>query len=226
MATHLDDDEDLENIKRWFRENGLALVAGLVIGLGAIGGWEGWKHYRDGRADEAARLGSDLRTALTAERLDEARAIAAQLTERHAGSPYAALGQLQWAQRAVNDGDYGAAASSLAWVAANAHDPGMRELARVRQARVLWQQQQPDAALALLGQPGAYLALAEELRGDIARGQGDRAGARAAYARALAASEESAPTRDLLQQKLADVASGAAPDDAVASPAAAPRERS
>ena len=41
MATHLDEEEELENLKRWFRENWVALAAGLVIGFGAIGGWQG-----------------------------------------------------------------------------------------------------------------------------------------------------------------------------------------
>lgn len=228
MATHLDDEEDLENIKRWFRENGMALVAGLVIGLGSIGGWEVWQRHQEGRAEEAARLGADLRTALDAERLEDAQAIAVQLTENHAGSPYAAIGQLQLAQQAVNRGDYPSAATALAWVASNATDAGMRDLARVRQARVLWQQQQADAALALLEAPGAYPALAEELRGDIARAQGDLSTARAAYERALVASDPTAPTRELLEQKLADVASGEAPPAPVELPAepAAPGEPS
>ena len=36
MANHHDDEQELENLKRWFKENWIALAAGLVIGFGAI----------------------------------------------------------------------------------------------------------------------------------------------------------------------------------------------
>ena len=50
------------------------------------------------------------------------------------------------------------------------------------------------------------MSLFEELRGDIMLTQGDRAAARQAYQKAIEAGNEAAANRELLQQKLDDLA--------------------
>lgn len=206
MASHLDDEEQVENLKRWWKENWLALVAGVGLGLGAIGGWQGWQHWQDGQAQAASRLHEDLKQALEGGQTEEAVGIADRLTREFASSPYAASAALRLARADVEAARYEEAVGRLAWVAAHAEDAATRDVARVRQARVLLAQGKLDAALPLLDAVGEpYRALAEEVRGDLLLAKGDRSGARAAYDKALQGLDEQAANRELLQQKRDDL---------------------
>lgn len=206
MATHYEDEAQVEQLKRWWNENWKSLAAGLVIGLGAILGWEGYKRHQAERAEQASQIYEDLKSALTAHKGDEAAALGDRLIKEFGKSPYATGAALRLAQLAVEQGKPDVAVSRLQWVVDNSKDEGMRQLAMLREARVLWQQKKTDDALKLLdGDHGGYAAQYEELRGDIKLSQGDRAAARAAYERALQALGDGAG-RDGLQRKLDDLA--------------------
>lgn len=207
MATHIDDEEQLENLRQWWKENWVALAAGLGIGIGAIGGWEGYKRWHEGRAETASQMYEDMKKALAASKLDEAGQIVERLNADYAGTPYAAAASLRSAQAAVERGDLEGAAASLSWVIENADDEGLAQLARLRKARVLFAQNKHDEALATLsGEAGSFASLYEELRGDVLLAKGDRPAARSAYEKALSAADETAANRSLLEQKLDDLA--------------------
>ena len=52
----LSEREQLDAIKKWWSENGKAIVAGLIIGLGAVFGWQYWQRWQDRVAEEASAL--------------------------------------------------------------------------------------------------------------------------------------------------------------------------
>ncbi|ROH89194.1 hypothetical protein ED208_12385 [Stagnimonas aquatica] len=208
--SHYDDEAQAEQIKNWWRENWMPLAAGLVLGLGGIFGWEQWKDHQQVRAGEAARMFEDLKTALVADKADEARSIGDKLKTDYANTPYAAQAMLRLAQHAVERSRYDEALPPLAWVADNAADQELRPLAKLREARVLAQQGKFDEALSRLDGVGeSYAALVEELRGDIKLAQGDRKAARGAFEKALAASDAAAANRETLQRKIDDLADAA-----------------
>ena len=207
MANHHDDEQELENLKRWFSENWIALAAGLVIGFGAIGGWQGWKSYHEKQYLAASQMYADMKKALEAAKPDEAAKIADKLQSDYSGTPYATAAALRLAQVGVIDSKLDDAAARLDWVIKNGNDDGLKQLAKLRKARVLWQQGKPDDALKLLDNDGGeFASLYSELRGDVALSKGDRAAARTHYEAAIKASTEQAPNRPLLQQKLDDLA--------------------
>ncbi len=207
MATHLDDEEDLEKLKTWWKENWVALVGGLVIGFGAIGGWEGYKYWRDGRAETASQMFEELKKNLETSKTEDAGKIVERLKSEYSGTPYAAAAALAAAQSEVKAAQYDAAAANLAWVVEHASDRGLVQVARLRHAHVLLAQEKPDEALKALGtEAGSFTSLAEELRGDIHLAKGDRKAARSSYEKALAAAESGATNKTLLQQKLDDLA--------------------
>lgn len=207
MATHLDDEAELEQLKTWWKENWVALVAGLGLGFGAIGGWEGYKHWRDSRAEAASQMYEEMKKALLATKTEEAGKILDRLKGEYARTPYAAAAALAVAQDAVKAERFDDAATQLSWVVEHADDEGLVQMARLRRARVLFAQAKHDEALAALsGDAGSFAGLYEELRGDIQLAKGDRGAARAAYEKALAAGDEATPNRTLLQQKLDDLA--------------------
>jgi predicted negative regulator of RcsB-dependent stress response len=206
VATHYDDEAQIEELKRWWKENWKALAAGLAIGLAGIVGWEGYQSFNQGRAEQASQMFEELKTALAAGQSEDAARLAGTLQREFSATPYATGAGLGLAAQAVEQGDLARAAEQLRWVHQHGYDDGMRQLAGLRLARVLWQQEQPDEALKLLDTDAkAYAALYAELRGDILLSQGQPEAARAAYEQAL---QRLAPDADpqLLQRKLNDLA--------------------
>ncbi len=211
MATHLDEEEDLEKLKTWWRENWLALVGGLVIGFGGIGGWEAYKRWSQAKAETASQMYEDMRRALAADRQDDAVAVVDALVAEHAGSPYAAAASLLLAQHAVEEDRLDAARARLKWVAENAADEPMADLARLRYARVLLASGEHEAALAALDPvDDAYGGLREELRGDVQLARGDTEAARKSYEKALSLTDSATANRNLLRLKFEDLATGSA----------------
>jgi len=209
--SHYDDEDQAQRLKQWWKDNWRALVAGLVLGLSGIVGWDQYKAHDFKRAGEAAQMFEDLKTALLTDKIDNAGAIADKLKAEYSNTPYAAQALLRVAQHAVEKGRFDEALSPLAWVASHASDKALRPLAQLRQARVLAQQGKFDDAIKLLdGDVGvSYASLAQELRGDILLAQGNRKGARESFEKALAASDDAAANRESLQRKIDDLADAA-----------------
>lgn len=215
--SHYEDEAQVEQLRQWWRENWMALAGGLVLGLGGIFGWEAWQGHQTGHAEEASQMYEDLKR-VPAEDLDKASPLAKRLMEDFGNTPYAAQGALLMAGRAAAKDDWARAESSLRWARDHADDAGLRKIATLRLARVLWQEQKAADALGLLAieDGDAFAALYRELAGDIKLSQGDREAARAEYAKALAANPAPA-SRAPLQRKLDDLGAGTAePADATA----------
>jgi len=209
--SHYDDEDQAQRVKQWWKDNWMALAAGLVLGLSGIVGWNQYQSHQQTRAAEAAKMFEDLKTALIADKMDDASGIADKLKAEFASTPYAAQALLRIAQHAVEKGRFDEALPPLAWVASNSADEVLKPLATVRQARVLAQQGKFDEALKLLDglSDKSYTALVQELRGDIQLAQGNRKGAREAFEKALTASDDAAANRETLQRKIDDLADAA-----------------
>ena len=210
MAEHHDEMETVEELKRWWLENRWFVIAGVVIGVGAVGGWRGWEWWTVRQAEAASALYSKVASAVSAGDAAGYDAQLAMLVKDYARTPYAANGALLVAKAAVDAGDLAKAQTQLAWVAAQARDAELKQLARVRLARVQLAAGEHDAALATLdalGAAGAFEGQAQAVRGDTLRVLGRIDDARAAYQAALAASGERLADRELIELKLADLGS-------------------
>jgi len=208
--SHYDDEAEVEQLRRWWRENWMALAGGLLLGLAGIFGWEAWQKARTTKSEQASQIYEDLKR-VSGDRQDRADELWQRLSSEFAGTPYAAQGALLVASQAAAREDWNRAQASLEWIAKNSDDPGLKKIARLRLARVLWQQQKPDEALALLEvqDDDPFAALYQELRGDIQFSKGDRDAARSAYEKAMQLGPAAAG-RELLQRKLDDLGGPAA----------------
>lgn len=204
--SHYDDEAQVAELKQWWKENRAPLIAGLVLGLSGIGGWQFWQNYEARRAAEASQMFEDLKKVANQGKVGETRVLVEKMKSDYPRSPYATGAALLAARLAADRQDWKIAREELEWVDAHARDDGLKQIARLRQARVLWQLGQPDDALKLIpAKPeSGFAPLFEELRGDIKLAQGDRVAAREAYQKALP--EAAAANRELLQRKLDDLA--------------------
>ena len=67
MADHMQDEADLEALKRWWDENGKGIVAAVVV---AVLGTVGWQQYQGFTASQA-EVASDLYATMLAIQLEE-----------------------------------------------------------------------------------------------------------------------------------------------------------
>lgn len=216
MAEHLNDEEQIEALKRWWKANGPRL---LLIAVLVLGSWYGWQHMQSrekGSAEEAALLyGAMLKQLADWENEQDeqsASAAASHAETLKALSPksqYGRYGALILARLAVADGDLDTAAAELKWVMDNSGDQGLKYLAALRLARVEIARGNDEAALAQLNAPvpEPLTALYAELKGDVHARLGDTDAARQAYQLALDnLNPADAAARPLLELKLNQMA--------------------
>ena len=202
MEAYETEEQQVEAIKNWWKENGKAVVVGGVVGIGAI---LGWKYYQSAQIEAKNVASISYEKTLTA--LQASGAEAAESTQAfisaNASSEYAVLAALQLAKVQVEAGQLDAALEQLNWIASNSKDESLIATAQVRAARIQAEQAKFDAALAILAgvKPASWAARVAELKGDIALRQGDVATARSAYTEALQAGMNQA-----VQMKLDDLA--------------------
>lgn len=189
MNAYETDEEKVEAIKGWWKENGISVFGGLAIGLAAVFGWRAWVDHQEGMAQQASSAFEQLAATVETGNAAAARTQAALLLEKHGETPYGALANLLLARVEMDAKQPDAARKALEKVIAQAPDPGLARVAALRLARLLMAQGDLDAAATLIAQQDqgpAFKGDFAALRGDLALAAGRTAEARAAYDQAIA----------------------------------------
>ena len=183
------DDERVEDLKKWWQENGTSIIVGIALGVVAIFGWQYWGSYRNTKAEQASQAYDTFVAAAEKPDADQARQRGQALLTDFPQSTYAALAALRLAKMASDSGDTAAAIQRLEWIVENAKLDELKDIARLRLAWMLFATGRPGDAEQQLNRIAATSLVAEreELRGDLALASNDPAKARTAYAAALAA---------------------------------------
>ena len=207
-----DEYEQGEQVRKWIKENGIAVVVGVALALVLIFGWRQWQAHRANHEFQAASQFAVLQNAVQADDKQAMAAAVGDLQKNYADTPYAAFGSAAVAEHAVGKNDLKPAAQSLEWAVAHSKLPALKSLFTLRLARVLLAQDQAQQALAALdGIPaGDFVALTAELRGDAQLKLGKLEAARKAYEDAMAKLDKDAPERNSVQMKLDNLTQPAA----------------
>jgi predicted negative regulator of RcsB-dependent stress response len=186
MSDYKTDDEKVEELKAWWKENGTSVVVGVALAIGGLFGWEYWKDYQTSTASAASALYAKA-SKDSATSVEQMLPDVQSLQSGYASTPYAAIANLKLAQQYAEKGDYGQASTALRWVIDNGKEAALKDVANIRLARVLLAMGKMDDAMKLASQtyPQAYTGLAEELKGDIYAAQKKPKEAREAYDKAM-----------------------------------------
>jgi predicted negative regulator of RcsB-dependent stress response len=204
---YLTDDEQLEAVKRFAKEYGTWIVGGVVLGVALLLGWRYYQGAQNSKALEAAGKFGEMTSAIQANDFSQSRTLADGIIKDFPNSPYADQAQLALAGIAVDGGKSADAVAPLTRVMSGSKDADLRQIARLRLARVLIDQGKPDEAIKTLaeGTPGGFAGRYHEVRGDALKAKKDAAGAISEYKAAMTANDGADSA--LLELKIADLGS-------------------
>jgi len=171
METYLTEEERVEALQRWWKENKSSLFMGLAMGLLIIIGWKYWQGHQQAQREQASLTYHLMGRAIAAKQPEEAVKMGQQLIESYPSTTYAEFARISLAKLKVEAGDLEAAKLRLEEEVKQGHDETLKELARLRLARVLLARGEADAGILLLqgtqSTAGKFSALFEEVRGDL-----------------------------------------------------------
>ncbi|TVS13180.1 MAG: hypothetical protein EA419_02590 [Wenzhouxiangella sp.] len=206
MAVELyDEHEQGERVRKWIREYGTAIAAGLILAFGGIFGFRYWQDHQTAQSLLAADFFNVVQNEVEAGRTELAAEQLELMREQVPRSAYVGLAGLALASAYVDEGRLEPAARLYRDVLDDRRLSTLWPVTRLRLARVLEAQGDVREALALIedhsAPPGFGQAWAE-LRGDLLINLGDTDAARLAFQEALELAEGSGPTERLLQMKI------------------------
>lgn len=204
MAYNFEEQEQLEDLKAFWKQYGNFILTVVVVVALAIAGWRGWGWYQANQATQAAVVYDALREAAAARDMDKVRENAGTVFAQYGKTAYGQMAALVAARSYVDAGDAKAARAALEWAASNARDEAFRDVARLRLAALLLDEKAYDQGLTVLAAPvaGPYAGAFADRRGDLLAAQGKVAEARDAYKQALDTLTPDSALRRVVQLKL------------------------
>ncbi|MGY3688051.1 YfgM family protein [Vibrio coralliilyticus] len=203
MELYDTEEQQVEAIKDWWKENGKAVIFGAVIGLGGL---FGWRYYQDSvtAAQEAASESYTKAVQELAAKGAEGEGAVQSFIDANKETQYAVLAALQLAKVQVEAGSLDEALAQLEWAKTATEDQALISVISFRLARLKAEQGEFDAAVSELAaiNDESWAGRVAELRGDILLRKGDAEGAYAAYTEAQQADDAS----QTIQMKLDDLA--------------------
>jgi len=203
MAYDLEEQEQLDELKAWWKTYG-KMVSNLVIGLlVAYAAYQGWTYYQTKQAVNASTEYQALQVVDTKD-TKSFQAKAAVLMEKYSATPYAGRAAVLAAKANYEVNQIKSAKAQLEWAISNAKETSVSAIASLQLANILAEENNFDAALKVLeakhdaGFDGLFL----DLKGDVLLGLGKRDEAKAAYELALTKLDAQGRYRHLTQQKI------------------------
>jgi predicted negative regulator of RcsB-dependent stress response len=206
MATPLDleEQEQLDQIKHFWRTWGNLISWVLIAVLGSYAAWNGYQYWQHSQATKAASLHDEVERAVASGDLGRVERSLADMKDKFGSTQFAQQSALLAAKALHAQGKAEAARDALSWVANGAADKAYRDIARLRLATLHLDAKAYDEAMKLLTQEfiSEMSGLAADLRGDVLHAQGQNTQAGEAYQQAWQKLVDSPDYRRLVQAKL------------------------
>jgi len=204
MAFDLEEQEQIAELKQFWKQYGALIVTLVVVALVAFAGMQGWRYYKHSQSEQASVIFTKFGEAMRKNDVKEIRALGKQIMDGFGSTAYGPTTALLLAKTNYENADSAGAAEQLQWAIDKAKDEETAELARLRLASIRLDEKKYDEALRLLEtrHSAGIESLYADLRGDVMVAQGKSAEARAAYKIALEKSSPNSSYRNVVQIKL------------------------
>ncbi|MDD1650489.1 MAG: tetratricopeptide repeat protein [Methylococcaceae bacterium] len=189
METYATDEERLEALQRWWKENKSSIFGGLLLGLAVIAGWKMWQSNKLETAEQASLVYHQLTEATQAKQTEAALKLGQRLIQQYPSTTYAEYARLFVAKLKVEAGDLDGARKILEEELSHSKDDALKTLTRLRLGRIMLAMGDVEPALKLLGSDtdqnlGKFAGLYAELQGDLLVAAKRPAEARTAFEKA------------------------------------------
>ena len=186
MAYDLEEQEQLDAFKSWWKSNGKFVLGIAALALVSFSGYEGWKYYQYQQSAQASQQ-FQLMAATDIKDGKKIRALSAEIMDKYASTPYAGRAAVAVAKLNYQEQDIASAKAQLEWASKNAKEDAVKSIALLQLAAIQFEEKAFDAALKTLStQPdAAYAGLFADLKGDVLVAQGKAEEAKSAYKEAL-----------------------------------------
>ncbi len=207
MEIYETEEEQLDAVKRWWKENGQSTIIGLVLGVAIILGWNYWQDHKKAQTEQASALYGQLIVAVGADKKDSAEKLAERIQSEYPKTEYAAYSSLLLAKLKVQQGDLPKAQALLKGIAAGT-DKELSNVAKIRLVRLMLASGEYEQGLQLINDvdpatSSSFSGNYDELVGDLYVALDRLDQARTAYQKAL----ENGYKSPLLQFKIDDLTS-------------------
>lgn len=189
MSVYMTEEEQLEAIKKWWARYSTLITVVLSLVLLGISGYKYWQWHQVKVNTQASNTYEHLMVAFSNHDNKAVKSYANQLVNEYGQTVYAHAARLTMAKLYVSQDHYDKALETLKVVANNSPLKALKQVARIRIARLLAAEKSFDDALTELTSVDdvAYLPVVNELKGDIFVATGQYKQAIVSYKEAITA---------------------------------------
>jgi predicted negative regulator of RcsB-dependent stress response len=219
MANNLDEQEQLDQFKYFWKQYGNLITWTLIAVLGAFAAWNGYQYWQRTQATQSAAMFDEVERSIATGDIAKIERALTDMNAKFGTSPYAQQAGLLAAKTFYEKGNLEASKKALTTVAEKSSDVGYQAIAKLRLASALIEGKNYDDAMKQMAGafPKDFEPLASDRRGDIFALQGKSAEAKAEYFKAYKGLEERSGYRRVVEVKL-----NALGGDPVTTPVVAP----
>ena len=181
------EEEQLESIKKWWKHYGNLVTIFISLVLFCFAGYRYWNWHQDKLTQQASTAYEQMMVAFSNQNIKSVRSYANELIKDYNNSIYADVAHMTLAKMYVTKNKLDLAKSELQFVAAKSRMPALKQIAKIRIARILAGEKSYSNALNELAsiEDSTYLPVINELKGDIYGATGQYQNAIAAYRLAI-----------------------------------------
>lgn len=204
MALDSQEQEQIDALKAWWHDNGSSILGMLLIIAVGMGGWRGWNYYQHQQSIESATLFQQFIQQMDSGDVDRINDAAIAIRDKFSGSGYTPRAMLLAAGANEQSEDRITAKGQLQWVIDHASEDGLKDVARLRMAALLLDEEQYSEAMQQLDttHTASFDGLYSDLKGDVLLAQGKANEARSAYNLAYEKLSEDSRYRTIVQMKM------------------------
>ncbi len=206
MAYDLEEQDQLDALKAWWKVNSSRVTTGITILCVALIGFQGWQYYLNKQSSQASTeyellQSYDLKDPKNTKTI---LALSGEMMDKLSSTPYAGRAALIAARTNYEAKDNKSAKAQLDWASKNAKEDAVKTIALLQLASIQTEEKDYDAALKTLSSQHdeAFEGLFLDLKGDVLLAQGKKPEAKQAYMDALTKLDAHGPYHRYTEHKL------------------------
>ena len=185
MAYSIEEEQEINQLKDWWKENGKTIIVAFILGVGGMFGWRYWQAHQ---AEQIAQASAQYDALIYSAQQDEQakKANIEQFVQANSKTAYAVFTLLDEAKKATEKQDFAAAEANLNQALTQSQDEVLTSIVALRLSAVQFQLGQLDNALSTLNQVKgeSFNARKAILTGDIQIAKGDKVAAKNSFEQA------------------------------------------